>query len=515
MKSSVWQKIQKGASSAIATALFAIISYAEVYALVSTGFFEMNKESSFGLSLATMAVLAILILATLYFAVTFYRALYRRDTKRNGKVAFFAEIGILILGFGTVLLAMFGGATDFATYEKTLPYFVGFLGVAVFLYLIPLAKKKAYFAIVAVCAGAIIIGAASAISLDREEFGFEENPAVFDTGTDFSVVWCTNDVSISYLEYTYDGQKYTVYDAESGRYRADRRVHTVHVPYEHLFGNTYTVSAAKVIRNTPYTSKIGDYITSDAISFKAKPGEEKLTVISASDWHEDTAGLYKAVSACEDFDLLLMMGDPANSLDEFEDILRNVVIPGGKITGGTKPILYVRGNHEPRGRYADYLGEVLGYDKFYYTTSYGEQNFLVFDGGEDKSDGNEEYGGLIVSEPYRKAELEEMNALPVLEGNNICLCHIPRYTIASDAEGKALFESILEKQNVKLEISGHEHKLSYREKEKYGILIDGGPINDGEQFVLCYIEMENGKANIKAVSESGKTLETYGPIALK
>ena len=512
-KASVWKKFLKGASSAVALAIFALIAYAECYLLISTSFFDQVKGRMFWFSFLTMILLAVEIVLTIYFVVLFFLSIYKKETKKSGVIIFGAEILTVLTGTATVMVMFFGGATSTAFYRNALPYFIVGLAAVVFLFLLPLAKKKRYLLLIAAVASVAIIGGVSGLSLKREKFAFEEAPAVFDTGSDFSVVWCTNEVSIGYLEYVYGGEKYTVYDAEDGKYKADKRVHTVHVPYEHLYGNTYTVSAAEVIRNTPYTSKTGEFITSDAYSFAAKPEGEKLTMISASDWHQDVESLEKAVSACKEFDLFIMMGDPANYFDEYDDILNYVVLPGGNCTKGVKPILYVRGNHEPRGKYAGYLKEVLGYENYYYTTSYGKQNFIVFDGGEDKEDTHTEYGGLIASEDYRKKELEYMDSLPVLEGNNVCLCHMPDYSISSDEEGCEKFRSILEKQNVKLEISGHEHDLKLREKDGCMVLIDGGPLDDG--YVLCYIEMENDVATVEAVSEKGNTIKKYGPIALQ
>ena len=502
-------------SSVAALAAFAVVSYIDVYALVSAAFFEQTRMGGFGLSFLILIMLAISVALTLFFGVKLYLRIYKKDVSGNAVVILVAEICSVLLLLATIAVNVFGGTSTVGGYFTLAPYFVTGLAAVAFLMLMPLAAKKLYMGMIAVCLSVAIIGIVSVVSVDLREFSFESAPAVFDNGADFSVVWCTTAKSIGYLEYTYNDQQYIVYDAADGKYRADTRVHTVHVPYAHLYGNSYSVSAAKVIRNTPYTSKIGEFIKSPTYTFANKIDSDKMSVIAASDWHEDTGSLISAVAACKNFDVLLMMGDPANCLDEFDDIINYVVVPAGKTTGGTKPVLYVRGNHEPRGRYADQLKGVLGYENFYYTASYGSQNFFVFDGGEDKYDAHKEYGGLIVSEPYRAEELEYMNSLPVMGGYNICLCHMPLYTISGDNEGYALFRSILEKQDIKFEISGHEHALNMIAGDSYTTLIDGGPINHGEQYVVCYISISRGLANVEAINSKGEKVQSYSPVVLK
>ena len=509
----VLQKITSVASSRALLAVFTLLSYAEVYVFVSGSFFETNR-SLFGSAFAGILLLAFAIALTLFFGVSLFLAVYRKEEERNGVFCVFAEISALLFGAALPILMYYGRTAETATFLKTLPYFAAGLVAIATLLLIPLAKKKAILALVAVAAVVGLSAGVTAISANGEKLKFEAAPVVFDTGTDFSVVWCTNAVSVGYLEYTYGGQNYVVYDSTDGKYRADRRVHTVRVPYEHLFGNTYTVSSAKVLKNAAKYSKVGTFITSKTFSFAEKQEGDRLKLLSLTDWHEDVSALYETAAKVSDYDVLLMMGDAINYVNEFDDILNFIVIPGGKITGGAKPVLFARGNHEPRGKYGSMVKDVLGYDDFYYRASYGEYNFLVFDGGEDKPDDDPKNGGLFVSEAYREAELGEMDALSVMAGYNVCLCHIPVFAPSEESPQYTAFKKILEKQGVKLEISGHEHLLDYIENGSYGCLIAGGPTDDAG-YVSCVITLSGGVASIEAIDEKGNKVRTYGPIALK
>lgn len=81
---------------------------------------------------------------------------------------------------------------------------------------------------------------------------------------------------------------------------------------------------------------------------------------------------------------------------------KNLVGFGGDISGGEKPVIYVRGNHETRGAFASELPEYLGLESLYYFTRYGDYSFLVLNSNEDKEDTHEEYGSMNDYSLYRR-----------------------------------------------------------------------------------------------------------------
>ena len=520
MKDTLWKKFTDKASSAVVLAIFTLLAYAEVYVFASGGFFETNRLL-YGYAFLSVLLLAVMSGLTLFFGVNLFLSLHRPDAEKQGTLIFVAELLTLAIGGILPVILYYARTFEAATLLVTLPYFLAGLAAAIFLLVIPFAKKKWVFALVAVLVTVGAVCGFAAVSADGEEVEFSADPVVFDNGEGFSVVWCTNVNSVGYLRYPYDGQDYVIYDAEDGKYVADKRVHTVSVPYEHLYGNSYTVSAAKVVRNSSRDSIIGDFITSEKYTFASRVTGSELRLLTVTDWHEKTDALY-AVTEGREYDVLLMMGDAINYVNEFDDILENIVIPGGKITGGVKPVIFVRGNHELRGKYAGEIRSVLGLEKYYFTTTYGEVNFLVFDGGDTKPDGETSQGVLNVCEAYREAELADMTTLPFLKsGYNICLCHIPLFSKelledepkADRADEQAeRFSILLRKQKVKLVVSGHEHYLDYLEGDEYDTLIAGGPTpSDG--YVACMITVKDGVADIVAYNAAGR-VKSYSPLAL-
>jgi hypothetical protein len=67
------------------------------------------------------------------------------------------------------------------------------------------------------------------------------------------------------------------------------------------------------------------------------------------------------------------------------------------------PMIYVRGNHETRGKYARMLPDYLALPngRFYYAFDHGPVRFIIMDGGEDKTDDNPAYSGLVNFDRYR------------------------------------------------------------------------------------------------------------------
>ena len=521
MQDTLWKKFLEKASSAVALAFFTLIAYAELFVFASGGFFETNRALC-GYAFLSVLLLAAISALTLYFGVNLFLSIHRPDKKEKSVWCFIAELLTLAIGAAIPFILYYARTFEAATLLVTLPYFLAGLAAAVLLFLIPLVKKNKLFAILAAVITLCAVCGIAAASTGAESVSFEADPVVFDNGEGFSVVWCTNVTSVGYLEYSYEGRNYKIYDAEDGKYRADKRVHTVRVPYEHLYGNTYTVSAAKVVRNSSRYSKLGDFITSEGYTFAEKIAGDEVKMLSLTDWHEKDEKLY-AVTEGKAYDVLLMMGDAINYVNEYDDILEHIVIPGGKLTAGVKPVLFVRGNHELRGKYSDEIKSVLGMERYYFTATYGEVNFLVFDGGDTKPDGEESQGVLNVSESYREEELAVMDALPVIEtGYNVCLCHIPLFSKelleeepkADGADEQALrFAAILEKQGVKLVVSGHEHCLDYIDGDAYDTLIAGGP-TEKDGYVACMITVKAGVADIIAFNKE-EIVKRYDLITLK
>lgn len=54
-----------------------------------------------------------------------------------------------------------------------------------------------------------------------------EGFTVIDTGEDYGVVFTTSDFGMRYVEYSYNGKDYKVYDQNSGRLNTDSLIHSI------------------------------------------------------------------------------------------------------------------------------------------------------------------------------------------------------------------------------------------------------------------------------------------------
>ncbi|MBQ1966798.1 MAG: metallophosphoesterase [Clostridia bacterium] len=336
-------------------------------------------------------------------------------------------------------------------------------------------------------------------------------PMVIDNGSGYSVVFSTSDRGTAYIEYTFEGKAYKAYDQTAGRLNTERNIHSIKVPYEHLKGNTYTVGSTRVIDEFSYSSRLGKTVVSGEYMFKINESDNQEWLV-ISDWHTMLDKAYKAVDYMGEYDAVVLLGDATPGVDFEEEVIRNVVQFGGEISEGSMPVIYVRGNHETRGAYANDLAVALGLDEFYYTTSVGDYSFLVLDSGEDKDDSHSEYGGMTDYNTYRASMIEWLKGQEVENDKVIALSHSWKI---SDVESELSLAGWAEinRLGARMMLSGHNHKCRFlgdgsdAEKEIFGLYpnivgyLDGGKV--GDDYIASKLTLSADGFNIKAVSYTG------------
>ncbi|MDE7336619.1 MAG: metallophosphoesterase, partial [Clostridia bacterium] len=333
-------------------------------------------------------------------------------------------------------------------------------------------------------------------------YKINSHPIVIDNGKDYSIVFSTNDYGTGYVEYVYDGKEYKVYDENNGRLNGNSCIHTINVPYEHLDGNTYRVGSKRVIDELSYGGRTGAERVSEEYKFTSPKGKDEQSYLMISDWHTQIGKAKKAISFAGEYDGVLMLGDSSPGLNFEEEVVRNIVQFGGEITKGEMPIIFARGNHETRGRYAGMLADDLGMDKYYFTVDTGDYTFLVLDSGEDKEDGHAEYGGMVNYEQYRKDMIDWLEKVEIDEGDKvITLVHSMTVAIEEDLQARAYRR--LEELNSHYVISGHTHEVGLVESlGKDMITYEDGGFNRN-RFVASKITLRQDDVDIKAWDNKG------------
>lgn len=328
------------------------------------------------------------------------------------------------------------------------------------------------------------------------------DPMVVDNGSEYSIVFATSDEGTAFVEYTYEGQTYKVFDDEGGRLTTGK-VHTIAVPYEHLRNNTYKVSSTRVVEDFSYGSRLGAEVSSKEYEFRYNDTENQTWLV-ISDWHTHTDKADKAIENLDsEFDGVMLVGDSTPGVDFEQQFISNTIEFGGKVSNGTKPVLYVRGNHETRGSYADEIPGALGINQLYYTADVGPYSFVVLDSGEDKVDSHVEYGGMTNYNAYRADMISWLKGVDTENERVIALSHA--WQISSvEPELSAEGYKELQRLGARVMLSGHEHVCEIKQNEKAPDIvtyIDGGNCSEG--YVASMLTLSENGFEIKAVSDSG------------
>ena len=204
------------------------------------------------------------------------------------------------------------------------------------------------------------------------------------------------------------------YDDVNGILRSSVKTHRMTVPAEKLDqAGKYTICFRRVIDRTPYYPKTSDIEEIDFCFKPVRENAEAIHVYHIADAHNRIKSPVAAGSYFgKELDLLILNGDIADHSGE-ENGFNGLYEIAGTITHGEIPVVFSRGNHDMRGRYAEKLVEHVPVcnGKSYYTFRAGPLWGLVLDVGEDKLDSSEEYGHTICCHDFRKKETEFLRSV--------------------------------------------------------------------------------------------------------
>lgn len=337
-------------------------------------------------------------------------------------------------------------------------------------------------------------------------FGITAEPAVFECGDCYAVMWVTSGKGSGCVKYTYNGEEKTVWDARSGAIATDDTVHVVKVPKEELIGNEYKVVSQSVTYKFAYFALKGKTVESDTYSFGGVPKDDDIKILSISDIHGLEKKVTKAVSHISEHpDLVVLLGDIPSKMESKENFI-TILEDAHMLSGGEVPVLYVRGNHETRGEFAPLLPNYFptSTGELYFTFDFGALSAAVLDTGEDKADDHSEYSGLVDFEAYRKQEFGWINGI---DGSDlggkykIVFSHMPNIDDHFGMNWKKPFEEL----GASLIVSGHMHTVDFIDGG-LPTVIGGGKIDGGDDFGVTLLTLKGGKINIKTVNTDGNIL---------
>ena len=317
----------------------------------------------------------------------------------------------------------------------------------------------------------------------------------------FTVLWVTEKSSLDYVEIAPDDG--TPFEAKARQ----RYYQTSHG--RRTAGRYHSVRIEGLEPGTRYRYRVvGQVIADDSnayrISYEAlrliSPKKRTLSVRTL-DSSADTCRFsllndihfkekrYKTLASGltqDNTDFIVLNGDIVSYAMNIDTVAKYSIRP---ITRQAEllPLVYVRGNHEGRGRDFDKVWPLFPTPtgEFWYSFRHGPAAFIVLDAGEDKPDSSHEYAGTADYDAYRARETEwlkeavkdpSFTEAPV----KICLIHVPTLNMkGSWYSQKWITENwapVLEAAGIDLMLSGHHHKWmcseSGQDGKNYPVLVN-------------------------------------------
>ncbi len=468
-----------------------------------------DKNQSFFI-METPLIFCILMFLSAIFA---FAALFVWSGKR--KAPFIASLAVSGVFFIIEIVVIALGAKDYLPF--ILPSFglsllisLCLLAFALLLFFPPTAKTKLVTTLKWVTLGVAVFGTVL-VAFDVKANYFTYNPVVYAVEDDYQIVFGTNDESIAWVEI--GDEKF--YDLYAGSMKSKDLVHKVTVPQDKLDkAGGYTIGAQTMIYRGPFGGYKGKVLTK-SFNFRGVNTEDGLDYYAITDVHGARKGAVSAAQAFEadlqkqgrTTDFLVILGDSYSMIDsEYDAQFTNLF--AHDVTKGEYPVIYARGNHEIKGKYAEDLYKYVGSknQNFYYdfTLDGGKVYGITLDLGEDHTaganddDGWWEYYGTDVFSKYRNDQTEFLKQIIQEERHlnrdyTVVCCHIPIQFVNArhnNKEVKALWTELLNDIQPDMCVYGHQHDLY--------------PFLDGQDT------MYNEKGNLVYNSQFKGENKTYG-----
>ena len=264
------------------------------------------------------------------------------------------------------------------------------------------------------------------------------------------------------------------YEENCGVVSSEKNYAKIRIPQAELNAEKkYSVVFRKTIDRKAYFSEFAE---EQRVEFAFTPLTKTtdINIYMLADVHSSFKFAKESATYFGDaLDLLILSGDIAE-VEEEENFFEvaNLI---SEITHGSLPVIFVRGNHDTRGKLAERFTDFFpsNHKNTYYTFEVGALCGVALDCGEDKYDDHEEYGGANIFEPFRRRETLFLKAA-TLPKNKLpfAICHInPAQNTLNkgdlfDIENDVYTEwnKELSRLGIKFMLCGHIHKTYILEK---------------------------------------------------
>ena len=296
-------------------------------------------------------------------------------------------------------------------------------------------------------------------------------PSVFVINNDYEILILTKTKGVIAIKV--GGEVF--YEENTGVLSSEKNYAKIRIP-QALLDSTckYEVLFRETINRKAYFSQLGDQISAEFV-FKPLTKEREINVYHVADVHHNFSNAEKTCSYFgDDLDLLVVNGDigELESEDTYFEIAKFV----GNVSKGKVPVLFVRGNHDTRGKLVEKYTEYFPANSknTFFTFNVGCLTGVALDCGEDKLDTHEEYGGVNDFSSFRKRQTDFLTKVQLDENKikfaitHICPC-MTTYEVGGifdiERETYEKWTALLERENISFMLCGHFHKAFILEKD--------------------------------------------------
>lgn len=346
------------------------------------------------------------------------------------------------------------------------------------------------------------------------------------TPNSICINWITNKLCYSWVEYGETenlGSK--AHHTSNGFVTANNRVNCIRLEgLKPATAYRYRVFSKEITCFQPYKVTYGETISSDTYSFTT-PASKSNTAswLVLNDIHDrpESFGHLVKLNGDDPYDYVFLNGDMFDYQTDEQQIINHLLKPCSESFATQKPFLFVRGNHETRGKYARELKQYFANINHgqYFSFTHGPMFNIVLDTGEDKEDTHPVYAGIVDFDAFRREQAvwleEQMQSKPFKKAKyRVVMMHIPHYhsgTAHGTLHCRELFGPLFNKYKIDLLIAGHTHKYGVHKPEagnhNFPIVIGGGPKNGNR--TLIKIKADEQTLNLQMLRDDGVDVGKY------
>jgi endonuclease/exonuclease/phosphatase family metal-dependent hydrolase len=282
----------------------------------------------------------------------------------------------------------------------------------------------------------------------------------------------------------------------------------------------YRVCSREILLYQAYNKVFGETAFSPFYSFTLPSAETKdFTALIFNDIHKQEAtlnGLYDLVKDVP-YDFVFFNGDCIDDPATEEEALHHLAMQCTKVGASSRPVFYLRGNHEIRNAYSIGLRALFDYvgDKTYGAFNWGDTRFVMLDCGEDKPDTTEVYYGLNDFSQLRTDQVgflrEELNGAAYKQANRrVLVNHIPLYSKRPGSYQPSfdLWGGLLAEAPFHVNISAHTHRYEHISKGEAGnnfpVVIGGSQRLDAATVMV--LQKKGSEMTLRILNGKGETV---------